>query len=63
MSIEDRRSQTFAERMFTLLDERFPWLGKENDEPVSEADTVDALATMHRALVDQRNANRTTGKT
>jgi hypothetical protein len=39
-----------------LLEERFPWLGKNNDEPVSGANTVDELANLHRILIDQRNA-------
>jgi hypothetical protein len=39
-----------------LLEERFPWLGKNNDEPVSGANTVDELADLHRILIDRRNA-------
>jgi hypothetical protein len=57
MSNEDRRSQTFVEWVLALLEERFPWLGKDNDEPVSGANTVDKLADLHRNLIDQRNAN------
>ena len=56
MSNKDRRSQTFVERTLVLLEERFPWLGKNNDEPVSGANTVDELADLHRILIDQRNA-------
>ena len=56
MSNKDRRSQTFVERTLALLEERFPWLGKNNDEPVSGANTVDELADLHRILIDQRNA-------
>ena len=56
MSKKDRRSQTFVERTLVLLEERFPWLGKNNDEPVSGANTVDELADLHRILIDQRNA-------
>ena len=57
MSNKGRRSQTFVERILVLLEERFPWLGKNNDEPVSGANTVDELADLHRILIDQRNAN------
>ena len=56
MSNKGRRSQTFVERTLALLDERFPWLGKNNDEPVSGANTVDELADLHRILIDQGNA-------
>ena len=56
MSNKGRRSQTFVERTLALLEERFPWLGKDNDEPVSGANTVDELADLHRILIDHRNA-------
>jgi hypothetical protein len=56
MSNKDRRSQTFVARTLALLEERFPWLGKKNDEPVSGANTVDELADLHRILIDRRNA-------
>ena len=56
MSNKGRRSQTLVERTLVLLEERFPWLGKNNDEPVSGANTVDELANLHRILIDQRNA-------
>ena len=56
MSNKGRRSQTFVERTLVLLEERFPWLGKNNDEPVSGANIVDELADLHRILIDQRNA-------
>ena len=57
MSNKGRRSQTLVERTLVLLEERFPWLGKNNDEPVSGANTVDELADLHRNLIDQRKAN------
>jgi hypothetical protein len=63
MTVEDSRSQTFAEKVLALVDERFPWLGKENAEQVSRADTVDGLADMHRSLIDQRAVDHTTAKT
>jgi hypothetical protein len=52
----DRRSQTLVERTLALLEEKFPWLGKNNDEPVSGANTFDELVDLHRILIDQRNA-------
>ena len=57
MSNEDRRSQTFVEWVLALLEERFAWLGMDNDEPVSGANTVDELADLHQTLIDKRNAN------
>ena len=63
MADSDRHQQTFIDDVLLLLEEKFPWLGKENDEPVSGADTVDGLADMHRCLVNQSTADRTTAKT
>jgi hypothetical protein len=60
---KDSRSRTFVENVLALLEERFPWLGKESDESVSGADTVDELADMHRSLVNQRTADHTTAQT
>ena len=56
MSNKDHRSETFVERVLALLEERFHWLGKNIDEPVSGADTVDSLVDLHRGLTEQRNA-------
>jgi hypothetical protein len=58
MSITDSRSQTFVEKVLALLEERFPWLGKEDDEQVSGADTVDELTDLHRSLTEERTAER-----
>ena len=63
MAERDRHQQTFVDKVLMLLEEKFPWLGKENDEPVSGADTVDELADMHRSLIDQRAVDHTTAKT
>jgi hypothetical protein len=54
---KDSHSRTFVENVLALLEERFPWLGKENDEQVSGADTVDELADLHRSLIDQHTAD------
>jgi len=59
MTITDSRSQTFVEWVVALLEERFPWLGKEDDEQVSGADTVDELTDLHRSLTEERTAERT----
>jgi len=62
MKIEDSVSQTFVEKVLVLLEEKFPWLGIENDDPVSGADTVDELADLHRSLIDQHTADHKTAK-
>lgn len=56
MSNEDRRSRTVVEWVLALLEERFPWLGNDKDEPVSGANTVDELAELHRSLIELRDA-------
>ncbi len=58
MTNKDSRSQTFVEWVLALLEERFPWLGKEDAEQVSGADTVDELAEMHRSLIEQHAEDR-----
>ena len=58
MTITDSRSQTFVEKVLALLEERFPWLGKEDDEQVSGADTVEELADLHRRLTEERSGER-----
>jgi hypothetical protein len=58
MTDRDFRSQTFVEWVLALLEERFPWLGKESDEEISGADTVDELADLHRSLTNQRTGNQ-----
>jgi hypothetical protein len=55
---KDSRSRTFVENVLALLEERFPWLGKESDDQVSGADTVDELSDLHRSLTDERTAER-----
>jgi len=62
MAIENYPSQTFVEKVLVLLEENFPWLGNENEEPISGADTVDELADLHRSLIDQHTADHTTAK-
>jgi hypothetical protein len=57
MTERDFRSQTYVDWVLVLLEERFPWLGKESDEEVSGTDTVDELTDLHRSLTDQRTAD------
>jgi hypothetical protein len=58
MEAEDERPQTFVEWVLALLEERFPWLGSGQDEPVGGADTVDELAGLYKSLIEQRNKAR-----
>ena len=62
MTDRDYRSQTFVDWVLALLEERFPWLGKESGEEVSGADTVDELADLHRNLIEQQTENQRVGK-
>ena len=62
MGAEDDRPQTFVEWVLALLEERFPWLGSGQDEPVGGADTVDELADLYKSLIEQRDkASRENG--
>ena len=62
MGAENERSQTFVEWVLALLEERFPWLGSGQDEPVGGADTVDELADLYKSLIEQRDkASRENG--
>jgi hypothetical protein len=58
MTNQNRRSQSFVKKALSLLEERFPWLGKEDDEQISGADTVDQLTDLHRSLIEERAAGR-----
>ena len=58
MGAENERSQTFVEWVLALLEERFPWLGSGQDEPVGGADTVDELADLYKSLIEQRDKAR-----
>jgi hypothetical protein len=58
MRAENERSQTFVEWVLALLEERFPWLGPGQDEPVGGADTVDELADLYKSLIEQRDKAR-----
>ena len=58
MTKENRRPLTIVERVLQLLEERFPWLGKEEDAQISGADTVDQLTDLYRELKSTRRTNR-----
>ena len=62
MRAEDDHPETFVEWVLALLEERFPWLGSGQDEPVGRADTVDELADLYKSLIEQRDkASRENG--
>lgn len=52
MDNNETQPQTFVEMVLALLEDRFPWLGK--DEPASGADTVDQLSDLHETLQKAR---------
>ncbi|MGB8477428.1 MAG: hypothetical protein WCE63_01125 [Acidobacteriaceae bacterium] len=58
MGAEEERPKTFVEWVLALLEERFPWLGSGQDEPVGGADTVDELAGLYKSLIEQRDKAR-----
>ena len=58
MRAERESRYTFVEKVLALLEERFPWLGAERDEPVGGADTVDELADLYKSLIEQRDKAR-----
>lgn len=58
MGTEEERPQTLVEWVLILLEERFPWLGSGQDEPVGGADTVDELADLYKSLIKQRDKAR-----
>ena len=58
MGAEEERPQTFIEWVLVLLEERFPWLGSGQDEPVGGADTVDELADLYKSLIEQLDKAR-----
>jgi len=58
MGAENERPPTFIEWVLALLEERFPWLGSGQDEPVGGADTVDELADLYKSLIEQRDMAR-----
>ena len=58
MGAENEHPSTFIESVLALLEERFPWLGSGQDEPVGGADTVDELADLYKSLIEQLDKAR-----
>ena len=57
MANKRSQPQTFVEKVLALLEDRFPWLGK--DVPASGAEIVDRLSDPHDTL---RKARRTASR-
>jgi hypothetical protein len=51
---DEEGRQTFVEFVLAFLEQRFPWLGSKQDEPVSGADVVDELTDLYHSLTEQR---------
>ena len=58
MGADEERHQTLVEWVLAPLEERFPWLGSGQDEPVGGADTVDELSDLYKSLIEQRDTAR-----
>ena len=58
MGADEERPQTFVEWVLALLEERFPWLGSGQDEPVGGADTVGELSDLYKSLIEQLDKAR-----
>jgi len=56
MENNSAQPKTFVEMVLALLEDRFPWLGK--NELASGADTVDQLNDLHETLQKARNEAR-----
>lgn len=56
MENSETQSKTFVEMVLELLEDRFPWLGR--NEPASGADTVDQLNDLHGTLRKARTVAR-----
>jgi hypothetical protein len=53
MTQETQEPLTFVEMVLVLLEDRFPWLGSE-EQDVSGADTVEELSNLHETLIQRR---------
>jgi len=56
MENNETQPKTFVEMILELLEDRFPWLGK--NEPASGGDTVDQLNDLHEVLRKARTLAR-----
>lgn len=61
MTLEESQPQTFLEGVLAILEERFPWLGRSDQEPVSGSDTVDQISDLHQELSQQLEEERIRG--
>lgn len=52
MAGKNRYSLLFLETALKVFEERFPWLGSE-EEQISGADTIDELNDLHRTLIEE----------
>ncbi|MFC5862064.1 hypothetical protein ACFPT7_07150 [Acidicapsa dinghuensis] len=57
MSKDNPETPTFVEMVLALLEDRFPWLGNEN-EAVSGADAIEELNHLHQDLIERRDQAR-----
>lgn len=57
MSKDDPETQTFVEMVLALLENRFPWIGNDNEE-VSGADAIEELNHLHQDLTERRDRMR-----
>jgi hypothetical protein len=56
MPNKDSDPQTFVEMVLALLEDRFPWLGSEDE--VSGADIVQELSHLHGDLIRKLSQSR-----
>lgn len=61
MKNNEAQAETFVEKVLALLEDRFPWLGK--DEPASGAETVDRLSNLYDTLQKARSRGKKRVKT
>ena len=59
MEDKEESRQTFVAMVLAILEDRFPWLGSRQDEPVSGADTVDELNDLYQSLVHECDRQET----
>ncbi len=59
MGPRKRGPQTLLERVLALLEERFPWLGSERDEPIGgSGDSLDVRPDLDQSAVQERDKER-----
>jgi hypothetical protein len=58
MTQPDSQPRTLLETVLALLEERFPWLGRSDQEEVSGADTIRQLSDLRETLTEQLAQSR-----